>query len=151
MPFYKGYKHPPESRLKMRLAKLGRPMPEETKTKIGLSNRGKVISLEQIEKISMAHKGVKLSDAHVQSICIAQRKRWASGEVCWAQGKTFSEQHKKRLSIAHIGKHSRKKIFKGTRSQYTALHVWVKNRLSKVQCEHCFTSERLQYANKRDR
>lgn len=102
-------------------------------------------------------------------------KRWAISRFCshicaariihkgqkpWCTGKKLSEEHKKKLSIAHKGKHYSRKTeikkgqrlspktefkkgnipwnWKGDDVGYGALHKWVSNKLGKaIKCERC--------------
>ena len=101
-----GYKHSEESRKKMSLAHLGqsRPHTEETKRKIGLANsvslRGNIPWNKNLKGVMVAwNKNLKLSAEH--------RKRLSEshmGQIPGNKGKKASEEVKRKMSLAKIGK-----------------------------------------------
>jgi len=78
---------------------LRKPISEETRRKMSLSQRGRTLTSEHCKKLSEAHKGIKLSPYHRLKIGLGGR-----GIL-----KPFSKQHKKNLSIAHIGLQAKEK------------------------------------------
>lgn len=56
-----GYKHSPETRVKLRKAHLGRKLPDEQKRRISESGKGRIVSKETKRKISESNTKTKLS------------------------------------------------------------------------------------------
>lgn len=92
--------HSAESKLKMRLAKLGKPRgphSEETKRKISIGNKNstkprKPCQEETRKRLSAANTGRILSEEHKEKLRVNRL------------GKPLSEEHKEKLSIAKAGK-----------------------------------------------
>lgn len=127
------------------------PCSEEKKRKIGLANSGKIFTLEHRRKLSLAHKGKK----HPESWYRVMRGRtpWNKGkkgcfspdglrrlaEACSRnkKGIKFTEEHKRRISIANKGKKMPRWIaLKGRLSQCrinkpTSIEVKLYNELKK--------------------
>lgn len=66
-------------------------------------------------------------------------------------GKTFSEEHRKKISRAHKGKNAgaKHKFWKGDSVGYNSLHRWVKARMPKPElCPRCNKRKAIDLANK---
>lgn len=91
--------HTPEAKLKMSLAKKGRPA----------HNKGKPMSEESKAKLSKSKSGKKLSEEHKQKISESGR------------GRKMSEEHKKIVSRTHSGKvvsaETRKKLSEASKGK----------------------------------
>ncbi len=78
----KGEKMSPELRLKVSLAKKGKPNPRMIGNRNGKGNKGRVFNQETILKMSLAKKGNHLL----------------------GKGRILSEETKRKISLSHIGK-----------------------------------------------
>lgn len=79
------------------------------------------------------------------------RTRFKKGHKPWNTGKKFTEEYKKRLSLAHIGKMTGENhpSWKGEEVGYVGLHRWVRRELGKPKkCTNCSSAENVQWANK---
>jgi len=91
--FQRGHKPTKETRLKLRLAKIGKPGHKRTvdeKRTIGNFHRGKVLSVETKSKIGKAHKGMKHSKETRKKIsnALEGKPKAIRGEKhhCWRGG-----------------------------------------------------------------
>jgi len=85
-------KHTPESREKIRLARLGKTFTEEIRKKISESNKEKVFSIEYRKKLSEASKGRKKSSEHCENISLSQL------------GKKQTSEHIRNKILARLGR-----------------------------------------------
>jgi group I intron endonuclease len=88
-----GRKHSIDTKLKMRIAKLGKKVSEETKLKMSKSKFGKKLSDQHKEKISKSSIGRKLSKEHAEALLKANL------------GVEKKEETKNRISAALFNKH----------------------------------------------
>lgn len=95
-----GKRASPESRLKRRLAKIGRTLTEEHRAKIAASNTGRAPSPEACEKIRLSKLGKKRS----AEACAAMR----------AANRSRDPEVRKRISIATKAAMQRLKLTEGT-------------------------------------
>lgn len=87
-----GVTHGPETRAKMRQARLGKKMSEETKAKIRAAKLGKPMSPEAVEKSRLGHLGRRMTEEAKAKISAAQT------------GRRHSEETKERIGRAHKGR-----------------------------------------------
>lgn len=68
---------------------------------------------------------------------LSPKTEFQKGQIPWSKGKTFTKEHKKKLSESHKGQIPGN--FKPENEVgKTALHDWVKRKLGKPNlCEHC--------------
>jgi len=87
-----GRNHSEESKQKMRLSRLGKPLSEEHKKELSKAHKGRIFSKKHKENLSLAlignqrTKGRKLSEEHKRKISSANK------------GKTHSKEHRKKIS-----------------------------------------------------
>ena len=96
-----GYHHSKETIEKIRQSNTGRKLSMESRKKISLAQLGKKrkpLSEETKQKIRLKHLGKKLSPEHILKMSIAKK-----GKPGWNTGKHWSEEMKKKLSMAHLG------------------------------------------------
>jgi hypothetical protein len=64
-------------------------------------------------------------------------------------GKHHSEETKRKMSLAHMGKIGKKSSnWKGNKAKYSAIHYWIREHKPKSQfCEECKKKKRLTIAN----
>jgi len=93
-----------ETREKMRVSHVGKPLSEEHKQKLSESQRGRFVSVETRQKISETHIGKVLSEEHKQKLSKAHL------------GKTHSEDTKQKMSAAQRGDkhHKSKRVYRYT-------------------------------------
>jgi hypothetical protein len=91
-----GCKHSPETRHKISQSNMRcGPRSEETWRKIRLAKTGRKLTCETRQKMSAAKKGKRISEA----------QRWPRiGRKLWPNGRKFSEEHRRKLSIAGAGR-----------------------------------------------
>lgn len=112
-----GNRYPPEVRLKMSLLKKGKPLPLNHKSRI----KGKVASAETRLKISIAGMGRKWTESQRQKI-IAARKG-----LVMNVGHKHSEESKRKMSVAMLGKNKGKK-WSAVHRHKVALATWARIR-----------------------
>jgi len=96
----KGSKHTVITKLKISETKTGRYCTPEHKHKLSLAKQGHYVSEETKKKIGLANKGKKLKSPSEET-----RKKLSEakkGKPAWNKGILFSEEVKKKMSIAHI-------------------------------------------------
>lgn len=115
-----GYRFTKEQKLKVSKGQMGRVFSEETRKKIGKGNKGKTISAEVRKRISDSLKGEKnynygksMSEEHKVKMSIAHK------------GKKLSEEHKIKLSLAHKGR----KVSEETRKKMSMAQMGNKKNL----------------------
>ena len=103
-----GKKHSPEARAKMRAARLGRTVSPETRAKLRAVNLGKKHSPEHCAKIGMSHLGKKRSPEACAKISASQLGKEIPPESCARMsaahlGKKLSAWHRERISTGKLG------------------------------------------------
>lgn len=88
----KGMRMSEETKKKLHVLYVGKPLSEEHKMKISIGNRGKKLSEESKKAVSLARKGKPLSLEHKQKLSLAHR------------GKLLSEEHRKNISKSNMGR-----------------------------------------------
>jgi hypothetical protein len=114
----------PETREKIRLSKLGKPVHSpEARLKIGTAHKGRKHSEESSEKKRRAMKGRIITEDHRRKISEANKGHKLTDEQHKAMiegmtGRKLSEEHRRKIALANIGKkHSDESIAKMRRVQ----------------------------------
>ncbi|HDY89605.1 MAG TPA: hypothetical protein ENH82_16025 [bacterium] len=103
----KGKHHTETSKINMSLAKIGKKASMETKQKMSLARKGIKMSKEFCEKSSINSKERWANPETREKMSIGMKKAWIKrkiGFVSPMKGKYHSEESKKKMSIALIGK-----------------------------------------------
>ena len=140
----------------------GRDFSKEHRKRLAEATSVKWEDEDYKKKLSEAHKGqkawnkgkkstVKIWNKGLKGIHLSSSSEWKKGCIPWNKGKKLSEQHRKNLSLSHIGnkptKEAIKKMvdktkgvnhwnWKGGKVGYDALHTWLVREFGKAyKCE----------------
>src|SRR3990172_647084 len=84
------------------MAKLGEKMSEETKRKLSIAHTGKVLSEQHKQKLKENNAKHWLGKKRSQE-SIQKTSKGLLGHIPWNKGKCWSDEIKKKLSLAHTG------------------------------------------------
>lgn len=105
-PWNKGIPRSEETKIKLRLASLGKAIPEETRKRISLANKGCVpwnkglkASIESRLKMSLSHKGNHTGWHHSEEA----KRRVSEANKGRMKGIPLTEEVRKKISLTHKG------------------------------------------------